>query len=156
MFVALGLFGFGIIYLAYNVTNLLIPVDLDVQSRYHAWRGNKAKLATLFDSKTLKRVRFHKSISLILIIVFLFGFGTLYFSWFNKWSDNEIATNYVERRVVVKSISWAKGRYADFEFTFNNKVFSNRTKDSNLQIGDSLTIYFSSKNPKILKVKNYN
>ncbi len=156
MFVALGLYGFGIVYLGYNVTNLIIPVDLDVQNRYHAWRDNKAKLSTLFDPKTLSRVKLNKSISLTLIIVFLFGFGALYFTWFDKWSDNEIATNYVERRVVVKSISWAKGRYADFEFTFNNTVIENRTRNDELQIGDSITVSFSSKNPKILRVKSDN
>lgn len=154
IFVAFGLYCYGTIYLAYNVTNFAIPIDQEKQESFRAFRDNKTMLEKLFDAATLKRLKLQSTISILLIIVFIFGFASIYFTWLDKWVVNEIKTNYVERTVVIKSISWAKGRYADFEFEFNNVKYKDRTKDSYLQIGDTIKISFSTNNPKILRVIN--
>jgi len=140
--------GFGSLLFAISLTKLFFPDfrEIDLGSLFNREKYNMFK-------KTLGRqfkifITTYISIWLITFV----GCGYWYFSFTSTYKIRQLEKYGQIQKVKVNDIVIFHnlGRQVEFDYYFKNEKYTNRLLSDDIQIGDSVDIFFSTQNPDLV------
>lgn len=144
------LVGFGSFFLSISLTRLIIPTQTDFN---FSTLSDKQKYKNLQKTIGTTKVKVINVSYISLFLIFFAGTAYSLVTSLTKYEKDQLKTFGQLQKVRINNIDY-KGKgtsYAFFDFYLDGKKHSNNLDPKNYNIGDSVTIIFSTNNTDIVK-----